>query len=226
MGVKPIAFNSAHDICFCTEFCAARHPDTSLRGGRPYGLPKGWCGFGLKVDESGEFQHRNVFEWHVAFHGTKKDTAVAILNGAWQLLRPGEVTASGYTIPIRDGHIVKPFRRKNKCTGAMEDFDPNQIFTSPSIKYCSYERVYCDKTDFNGSKFMVSFQLRQKPDSYGIGQHTFGAAITDQIDPLFHNNELEYYTKRNGVHKIYRLLVRRIGGAPLLVSASSDHHAE
>ena len=34
------------------------------------GLPKGWCGFGLDIDD-GEFARRRVFqEWHMAFHGT------------------------------------------------------------------------------------------------------------------------------------------------------------
>jgi hypothetical protein len=66
---------------------------------------------------------------------------------------------------------------------------------------------------FQGSSFEVVFQLRQMPESYSIGQHTFGASVTGQIDPLFDNNELEYYTVRNGVHKIYRLLVRRTGSA-------------
>jgi hypothetical protein len=213
LGVKTTAFNTAKDICFCSERCSKRHPDTSHRGGRTYGLPKGWCGFGLRVDEA-VFEHRNVFNtWNVAFHGTKKDTAVEILNGEWQLLRPGEVTATGFTIPIREGHIKSSFRRWNDYSKTHEDFNPNQIFTSPSIKYCSYGSVYCDKTMFQGSSFEVVFQLRQMPESYSIGQHTFGASVTGQIDPLFDNNELEYYTVRNGVHKIYRLLVRRTGDA-------------
>jgi hypothetical protein len=213
LGVNTRAFNTAHDVCYCSENCSKRHPDTSDRGGRTYGLPKGWCGFGLSVDEGG-FALRNVFEtWNVAFHGTKKDTAVEILNGEWQLLRPGEVTATGFRIPIREGHIKSSFRRRNNYSKTDEDFNPNQIFTSPSIKYCSYGSVYCDKTMFQGSSFEVVFQLRQMPGSYSIGQHTFGASVTGQIDPLFDNNELEYYTVRNGVHKIYRLLVRRTGSA-------------
>ena len=71
--------------------------------------------------------------------------------------------------------------------------------------------VYCYRTVFKGREYQVAFQLRQKPDSYSIGQETVGAeerGVT--IDPLFKNNELEYYTKRKGVHKLYRLLIRHL----------------
>jgi hypothetical protein len=45
---------------------------------------------------------------------------------------------------------------------------------------------------------------------YGIGQEMIGAKRDGRtIDPLFPNSELEYYTKRKGVHRLYRLLIRR-----------------
>jgi hypothetical protein len=185
-----------------------------------YCLPKGWCGFGLKVDES-DFAHNDVFDsWHVSFHGTKKDAVVEVLNGERYLLRPGELTASGFRMPNREGPITGPFRRFNNHSKTHEDFDPNQIFTSPSIKYCSFEDAYCDKTNFQGGSFEFVFQLRQMPGSYSIGQHTLGASVIGQIDPMLSNDELEYYTTRNDAHKLYRLFIRRTDSALNQVWAS------
>ena len=129
---------------------------------------------------------------------------------------PGEVTASGHKLPIRPGHIQGKQDRKNLFTGQQEEFDPVQIFTSPSIYYCAYGDVYCDRTEFKGHQYQVAFQLWQRPDSYNVGQETVGATRKGEtIDPLFSNNELEYYTKCKGVHKLYRLLVRKVGtGSP------------
>ena len=97
----------------------------------------------------------------MAFHGTRVGTAVAILQQAdWQLLQPGDVTASGVKIPIRAGHIKEPFRRVNSHTGEQELFDPRQIFTSPSVRYCSHGGFYCDSVAFEGQEFMLAFQAR------------------------------------------------------------------
>jgi hypothetical protein len=158
---------------------------------------------------SEEFKRRRIWEdWDVAFHGTKKDTAVEVLKSDWQLLLPGDVAPSGYQIPIRPGHIGGTFERTNSFTGEREEFDPVQVFTSPSIHYCAYGRVYCDRTTFEGQQYQVAFQLRQEPETYDIGQETVGAEGSGRtIDPLFPNSELEYYTKRKGVHKLYRLVV-------------------
>ena len=78
-GVSKSTFDQDHDICYCSERCAAGIPGTAARGSRPYGLPKGWCGLGLAIDMR-EFQRRDVWvNWDVAFHGTKKNTAVEVL---------------------------------------------------------------------------------------------------------------------------------------------------
>ena len=118
-------------------------------------------------------------------------------------------------LPIRPGHIQGRQRRTNRSTGQEEEFDPVQIFTSPSIHYCAYGDVYCDRTEFKGDQYQVAFQLWQQPESYNVGQETLGAERKgEMIDPLFSNRELEYYT-RKGVHRLYRLLVRKVGpGSP------------
>ena len=48
----------------------------------------------------------------------------------------------------------------------------------------------------------TSFQARLLPDSYNMGEQT--------VDPLFSNDELEYYTDVRGGHKLQRLLVRQL----------------
>lgn len=209
----------------------------------PYALPIGWCGFALGIDQVEFARARMHYEggdgtpessidnsWAVSFHGTTVEKAKMILNPnavqrgkdteRWQLLMPGERTAptvenpDGVEITIRGGHIPKPFKRTNAYTQKQEWFDPNQVFTSPSIKYCAYEiqgypPFYCDWTTFNGKRFQVAFQLRQRPGTFDIGQQTL-PGVDEKIDEYFENSELEYYTneKKVGCHKLYRLLVR------------------
>ena len=49
--------------------------------------------------------------------------------------------------------------------------------------------------------------MRQQPGTYFTGPQTLDKE-SDEIDPLFSNKSLEYYTKRRGVHRLQRLLVR------------------
>ena len=71
----------------------------------------------------------------------------------------GEGTASGYTLPIRPDHIERAFYRKNLFTDEEEEeFDPVQIFTSPSIHYCALP-VYCDSTKFKGRAILLLLLL-------------------------------------------------------------------
>jgi len=134
LGLPEGTFDPTHNCCYCHRHCAAGHPNKSFRGSNVYGLPKGWCGLGLKVDAA-DFDRRRIFqEWHVAFHGTTVETITTILKTEWQLMLPGDVTPSGFRIPIRDGHIHKSFKRVNKITGEEEDFDPNQVhITHPAL---------------------------------------------------------------------------------------------
>lgn len=163
-------------------------PDTLLRGGKTYGLPKGWIGLGLAIDQR-EFDRLQVFEnWHVAYHGTTSETAVEILRGSWELLMPGDTKRDGVRIPIRDGHIKHEFTRTNPLTGEEETFGPNKIFTSPSIKYCAYREVYCKEVEFEGRRLKIAFQVRQQPETYKVGPETVGAERRGEtIDELFRN---------------------------------------
>ena len=53
----------------------------------------------------------------------------------------------------------------------------------------------------------VAFQCRQLEGTYSIGQETIGAGST-MIDPLFSNNEVEWYTERIGSPVLYGLLIK------------------
>lgn len=53
----------------------------------------------------------------------------------------------------------------------------------------------------------VAFQCRQPEGSYSIGQETVGAGST-RIDPIFSNNEVEWYTERIGSPVLYGLLIK------------------
>ena len=55
----------------------------------------------------------------------------------------------------------------------------------------------------------VAFQCAQPDGSYCIGQETIlGSANRTRIDPLFSNDEVEWYTKRIGSPVLYGVLIK------------------
>jgi hypothetical protein len=123
------------------------------------------------------------------------------------------VALGGLELGIAAGHIPKPTTRTNRHTGERENFDPNQVFTSPSMRYSyaghgAYSRTWmCSHPDKPGTQLAVkfAFQCRQRPGSYAIGQQTVAAKCT--LDDGFSNDELEWYTKENSAIVIQGLLV-------------------
>lgn len=193
-----------------------------VRGDPPksYGFPIGWCRFGLHLPAGMDAQRMDAR--HVAFHGTKSDAAVAILTGSNpQLLTPGTETESGFTLPIRPGHIAGGFTRINRRSGATETFDPNQIFMSPTIKYCE-EPAYTEfeRSGVRGVTFKTAFQVRIAGGAYSAGQETVGARER-RIDPLFSNDEVEWYTRRIGAPVLYGLLIKVDDGAARAMEAEA-----
>jgi hypothetical protein len=218
-------FNDQHDICFCaSEGCAGRHPDLDERGAKPYGFPKGWCGFGIHVDQN-EARRRKIWQdWHVGFHGTNKSVVSTMLAGAGQLLKPGDVTEGGYKIRPHSGSSDSHWRT-NRVTGQRERFSQSMIFTSPSIKYSASQDqegnyYYCEEEYFEGHSFLVALQVMHQPDSYKVGQQTLENEDIPPIDPLFPNNGIEYYTNRTGVHKVYRVLVKLVDASAAATAAA------
>ncbi|CAF1317998.1 unnamed protein product [Adineta ricciae] len=198
-------FNPSGDMCFC-ESCHRKSGNKVLysRGDPPsrYVLPVGWMRLGLKVHE-GFAESNDIFrKWHASYHGTTASNLEPIFRGGLQLLKPGDVALGGTSIGVRSGHIPKMVHRKNLYTDSDEEFDINQVFTSPSIRYSSHP-AYAQQFIVNhphrsgvriGMRFV--FQCRQRPGSYKIGQETVGARDL-KLDPHFDNKELEWYTKEN-----------------------------
>ncbi|XP_078368543.1 neuralized-like protein 4 [Oculina patagonica] len=191
-------------MCYCNECHEARGDKLYYTRGEPpeaYGIPIGWCRFGLKVQPRASAL--DVFDkWHVAFHGTKLGSVNAILK-CGDLLIPGDVVLGGKEISEEKGH----FNDMRKPRG----FDTKQIFVSPSVLYAE-DDIYAEPYSFTDpstkKKFVVKtvLQLRINPNSYKVGPQTIGARKT--IDPRFSNEELEWSTKERGAIVLYGLLVK------------------
>lgn len=82
-------------------------------------------------------------------------------------------------------------------------------------QYCE-SPVYTTWEACQGEKVKVAFQCRQPAGSYGIGHETIGARGA-RIDPLFSNDEVEWYTKRIGSPVLYGVLIKL---QPLVLSKS------
>ncbi|XP_077985932.1 neuralized-like protein 4 [Glandiceps talaboti] len=201
----PDAFlDNKFDMCYCNR-CHQHRGDKScyMRGSpaKTYGVPIGWCRFGLKVPPRAEAL--NVFDsWHVAFHGTTEKALIYILETG-DLLMPGDTLKTGEKLGECYGHYTKD----NRPPG----FDTEQIFLSPSIKYsgCNvYSKcsLFSDGSTGKAYKTKVVFQVLIEPSTYSVIPETIGAA--SQIDPLFDNDEIEWSTKRRGVVILYGLLVK------------------
>jgi len=208
-------FDARHHRCYCWDGgCCERHgyPATMTKAGETYGLPLGWCAFGLPIDPAAAHRSDIFATYHRCFHGMSRSNAAKILTDPMrQLLMRGDTTAGGVELPCARGSDGRDFY--------------NHIFTSKSIKYCAYSKAaphnlggyYCIKESFCGHEFLVAFQVLQKPDSYKVHAETVGAVV--QIDEYFPNSEMEWYTKSRGVHFLQRLLVKCVGQTEVLRKA-------
>eukprot|EP00058_Branchiostoma_floridae_P021550 XP_002607040.1 hypothetical protein BRAFLDRAFT_93566 [Branchiostoma floridae] len=121
-----------------------------------------------------------------------------IMQTSSQLLMPGDVASGGYELG----------------PGKGRGFDSVQVFVSPSIKYAGLDRYaeqirFNDKHDGKTYTARVAFQVCVRPSSYQVMQETLGFTRRGEtVDPLFSNEELEWYTKERGVHALYGLLVK------------------
>lgn len=75
------------------------------------------------------------------------------------------------------------------------------ICTSFTMQYCE-SSVYTTWESSAAETVKVAFQCRQLDGTYNIGQETIRAGST-RIDPLFNNNEVEWYTERIGSPVLY-----------------------
>ena len=192
LGVSDIYFDKANDKCYCSA-CASTIPDiikTDSRGSM-YEVPKGWCGFGLKLPARAH--DLNVFkEWVVTFHGCGPHVIPSIMQEG-RLLMPGDILIDGSTLP-------------NRATrGGPERI---QVYTSPSIKYAELD-IYAKPVSWQGHTARVVLQCRQKPNFDTCGEtiawkNRFGDA---SISKYFGNDCIEYMTRSKGSIIPYRILV-------------------
>ncbi|XP_068725548.1 neuralized-like protein 4 [Montipora capricornis] len=206
LQLSDIFFDPKFDRCFCTECHGARGDKLYYSRGTPakdYGIPIGWCRFGLKVHHRA--QALGVFnKWHVAFHGTRVDSINPILE-CGDLLIPGDVVLGGRKLSEEAGH----FNDERKPSG----FDTKQIFVSPSVRYSGHD-CYAKSKSFEDPKTKQKLsakavlQLCINPQSYQVGPQTIGA--TSEIDPKFSNQEIEWSTKERGSIIVYGLLVKLV----------------
>ena len=148
------------DKCFCNNCRERREKITGEDGkgvvyqrvGGKYIIPEGWTRICLWLDKK-HCNEKGVFKtWHPAYHGTTKESVEKIINGGCKFLCPGQVRPDGSIHGIRTdtGRIRSKFTRINKYTKNEELFDPNQVFTSPSIKYagdCYSEWFICNSSE-------------------------------------------------------------------------------
>lgn len=212
-GIPASFLEPRGDRCFCCSCHSERgNAATDTRGGRPYLLAVGWCRVGLAIPRGFMEMHRPDKDWVYSYHGTKIETALRVIKGGLKLLFAGDISLGGKAVPIREGHIPEPFKRVNLFTGLSEDFNPNQIFTSPSIVYSGLPQ-YAVKFDVEHplqpgttlKNLRVAFHVLQRPGSFCIGQQTVGRRT--QIDPLIGTKELEYYTREHTGMIISGLLI-------------------
>ena len=95
---------------------------------------------GLSIDSARADAMRVFSTFHVAYHATTVAAVESILKTGTLAKAGDKVIAADDraldTVPIRDGHYKKPFKRVNLHTGAEEMFDPHQVFLSPVSEYC------------------------------------------------------------------------------------------
>eukprot|EP00054_Salpingoeca_dolichothecata_P029909 m.238626 g.238626 ORF g.238626 m.238626 type:complete len:1263 (-) comp26567_c2_seq3:111-3899(-) len=201
LKISPNRLDARYNKCYCHNCIAFADADG----------PLGWARFSLIAHPSIVEDHKVFTKWIPAFHGCSHDKATTILSNDGQLLSPGTVPMTGDLIKVVDGHIGS-----KEDPGNYPDFC-KQIFTSPSIVYVEDE-CYSPVTKhaWDGYKYKVAFQLRQKVDkTFAKGKQTLkaGSAL---IDDKFANDELEYSSRALHAQMLVGLLVFAVPDTPLV----------
>jgi hypothetical protein len=187
---------SEQDHCYC-KACDPTLPDVLQNvGGTNYEIPKGWCGFGLKLRPAATAL--KIFEkWPVTFHGCKASNLPSILREG-SLLMPGDKLMDG--TELKNAHTA--------VTG--KDNSRLQIWTSPSVLYSELD-IYTEPVAFEGQNMRVVLQCRQNPNSISTCGETIGWTSkfgTVPISPHVDNKEIECFTGSRGAVIPYRVLIK------------------
>jgi len=137
LKINPCYLDEQHDRCYCDR-CADRIPDMLERDkDHPYEVPKGFCGFGLKLAPKAE--DLKIFEWPVSFHGCPGSVLPSVLREG-SLLLPGDTLIDGSKLP-------------NRLTqGGPQRI---QIYTSPSAKYSALD-IYTRPRVWQGTQVLTT----------------------------------------------------------------------
>ena len=215
----------SNDMCYCIKCHRSRHDKDTYARGKPkarYELPIGWVRFGINLKIVQKLDNdtiKSIFkQWHVSYHGTRSKSIIPIFKSNCQLLIPGDTKSDGKKLEIRGKHIKKTFERINEYTRQNEVFDPNCIFTSPTIRYSALPQYckpkYIADPNNNGKYFKIqyAFQCRQKPGSYKIGHETVGEKKRSRSKHTwtkhFENTAVEWYTKKKECIVLHGLLIK------------------
>ena len=186
-------FDHFADRCFCLE-C---EPKLIWYRGKPsekYVLPTNWYRFGIKIRK--EYLNRQVYiyDWNVAYHGTKIRNAKSIIQHQ-RIMFPGDTLLDGTKLPMAH----------NNCF--HENFKGPVIYVSPSIKYAS-EELYAETFRHNERNVKVAFQCRIKPGTFKKFPETLGYTGREKtIDENYPNKEIEWVTDDRYAVVPYGLLI-------------------
>lgn len=187
-------FNRSHNHCYCSECYSSSRRDTLQTGGHLYVIPRGWCRFGLHVDQVRAHVDQIWDTWVITYHGTSAIAAQSIVTHR-QFLVPGDRCIDGSMIAIRPGHIK----------------DKNQIYTSPTIAYSSHS-CYCPTQRFHSRitnktyNAKIVLQCRQEPGAFTVQGETIGAGARS-LCRFIPNDEIEFYTTIRAAIVAYGLLI-------------------
>ena len=166
-------------------------------------MPWGWSRFAV-LNGSNSATYNNLWDkFHRKFHGTRAESVGAIL-ASGVLAKPGQsivgLDGKEFRLPIADGHFTDGMGRTNKHTGKREDFDVNQVFFSPTIRYAAKDpyadpKRWTDPQDGKAYDAQVVLSLLVQPGSYSVGQTTAGRTG----DPVVADNDVECYVKESPI---------------------------
>ena len=176
------------DHCFC-ENCESKKIWYRGEPSEKYVLPTGFYRYGIKIRDEYIQNKIKVYNWNVAYHGTKVGLVKSIVEHR-RIMFPGDTLNNGTKLPVRNG---------NYCG----DGKPS-IYLTPSIKYacCNF---YSVPEYFSGRKVKVIIQCRVKPGSFKKFKETIRA--NNIIDEHFPNEELEWVTQDREAVVPYGLLI-------------------
>ncbi|CAF1058824.1 unnamed protein product [Adineta ricciae] len=187
-------FDRQHNRCYCENCYSSSREDTTVQGGSKYVLPRGWCRFGLHVDQVRADIDRIWSKWIVTYHGTRPMAAQSIIQHR-QFLLPGDTCIDGTKVAILPDHIP----------------GKNHIYTSPTIAYSSYE-AYCPPQRFHSQQTGKTYdarlvlQCRQQPGSYKVQGETINAG-SKRLCPFIPNDQIEIFTEVRAAVVPYGVLI-------------------